>query len=159
MIEVFVAFTKGVDPARLERTLEAWNIPGLEPVAIQCGLKKFELHRRVTAENISHGPYILAAMDYGPVEEDFWAWADQELLDHPLVGLFLIEDIHTLGKPVRCHNPEIVMCRKGVITHWPQPQTDSYGLEVMETCKALGIETQLCRTIHYRRLAESLPLS
>lgn len=153
MIEVFIAFTPGVNATKLERTLEAWNLPGLEPVAIQCGLKKFELHRRVTAENVSKGDYILADIDYGPLEEEFGVIAEKLLAENPDAGLLKPD----LGSCTLKVHGTVDICRKGIITHWPTPQSASYDKEHSEAYQRVGFRTILCPMIHYHPLAESLP--
>ena len=146
MIEVFVAFTKGTDIARLERTLEAWDLSGLEPIAIQCGLHKFEIHRRVTAENVSRGTYILADLDYGPLEEEFGDIATRAIAAAPDVGMILPERLVAA-----------VVCRKGIITHWPTPMTATYHTEHQKAYERLGYKTITCPLIHCRPLVGSLP--
>lgn len=146
MIEVFVAFSKMSSMRDLEMTLESWDQPGMEPVAIQVKPGKFELHRRVTAENIARGNYILAKMGSGPVEENFGELAEQFLRDHEDAGVVMLEP-----------GSEVMICRRGVITHWPQPRTVSYACEHGEAYEFVGYKAYRCATLHYRQLAASLP--
>lgn len=158
MMEAFVAYaieTLSVDD--LEATLEAWNIDGLEPVAIELKLKKFELIRRVTAENISRGDYVLASIGCAPVESNFADLAEKVLIDHPKVGLIIPQ----------CVAPEwvsgrVTICRKGIIKHWFQPKGSQesdvlYANMHAQVCRLAGYETMECKTIHYRPLSASLP--
>jgi hypothetical protein len=154
MIEAFVAFTKDHDIKELEKTLEAWALPGIEPAAIEVKGKKYELHRRVTAENLATGNYILVDIGYGPVEENFGELAIQELAKRKevgLIGAWRTGQTHT-GQP-----NSVVVCRKGVITHWPQPQSEFYIQEHVEAYRFAGYKTFLCSTLHYHQLNASLP--
>jgi hypothetical protein len=146
VIEVFVSFTKGTELARLERTLEAWDLPGLEPIAIQCGLRKFEIHRRVTAENVSRGTYVLADLDFGPVEEEFAEIAEGVIASQADAGL------------IEC-GEFVVVCRKGVITRWPAQVSPAYRPEHQEAYQLVGYKAISCPTLHCRQLAVSSPLS
>jgi hypothetical protein len=146
MIEVFVGFTKESPFKELEQTLEAWDLPGLEPVAILVKPEKFELHRRVTAEKISLGDYIVATLGYGPDEEEFGDIAERELRRNPNVGMILPDGLLTA-----------VVCRKGIVTHWPTPRSVSYNEEHIQAYERVGFKVILCPTIHCRLLAESLP--
>lgn len=154
MLEVFVAFTRGTNLKDLEKNLEAWNQRELEPVAIQCALKKFELHRRITAENLARDNYILADMGNAPVEENFGALAMEELAKHKDVGLM---GVWRTGQTAREIPNSVIICRKGVIEKWPTPRTETYIQEHVEACRLAGYKTFLCSAIHYRRLTESLP--
>jgi hypothetical protein len=146
MMEVFVAFTKGSNVKELEQTLEAWERPGLEPVAIQVGATKFELHRRVTAESIAKGDYVLTSLGYGPVEPEFGALAEKALEQAPDAGLIL---------PGGMTNA--VICRKGVLTHWPTLRTISYIAEHKQAYSHVGYKTISWPAIHCQALAGSLP--
>lgn len=154
MLEVFVAYTRDTDLRELEKTMTAWDLNGLEPVAIQCAWKKFEIHRRITAENISRDDYILADIGVGPVEGNFSALAVQELADHKDVGLLGAWRVGQTAKEVP---NSVVICRKGIVTKWPEPRTETYIQEHVEACRLAGYKALLCSAIHYRRLVESLP--
>src|SRR5258708_16301139 len=150
MIEVFVAYTRDSEIEKLEKTLEAWDKSGMEPVAIEIKpVKKFGLYRCVTAESTSRGDYILADLGYGPFEEDFGAIAEEEFAKREHIGL--------LGAwPVGGPGPEIprtvVLCRKGIITKWPTPRTDSYLKEHVEAYRFAGYSAALCATLHFHPL-------
>jgi hypothetical protein len=147
LIEVFVAFTRESNISDLEKTLEAWNLPGLEPIAIQIKQgKKFELHRRVTAESVSRGTYILSDMMFGPCEVKFAELAEQALGDNPDAGMIIPNGI-VMAR----------VCRKGIITHWPTPRTVTYTEEHAEAYKHAGYKVIPCPSIHCLPLAESLP--
>lgn len=153
MIEVFVAYTGETDVKELERTLEAWKLPALEPVAIELKSKKFELHRRVTAENMSRGDYILCDLGYGPREEDFGARAGKALLEYPEAGMIASGRSSAPGWDFH----RVVICRKGVISHWPTPTSKDYRREHREAYTFKGYRIIVCPTIHYRLLTASWP--
>lgn len=146
MLEVFVAYTKGSKIEELEATLNSWELDGLEPVAIECGLKKFEITRRVTAENLSRGDYILAGLGVAPVEEDFGKRAEKFLAEHPTVGLVELPS-----------GMDVFVCRKKVVDKWPMPRTESYMKEHREAYELKGFAATICPLIHYRQLVGSLP--
>lgn len=160
MIEVFVSFTRHTKIKELEDTLIAWDKPGLEPVAIQVQFQpsKAEIHRRVTAENISRGDYILSIVGYGPVEEDFGKVTEKLLAEQPEVGLIepkCIVPTYTEGN--------VVVCRKGVVTQWIKPsgsqESDILHASAHERSVSLaGYKViSLCPTLHYRPLVGLLP--
>lgn len=157
MLEVFIAFTREHNLDDLEKTLEAWEKPGLEPVAIEVKPNKFELHRRVTAENLAAGNYVVAGVGTGPVEENFGELAEQALTDNPKVGL--IKPACAVSEWV---SGRVSICRKGIITHWIQPQ-GSQEADVLwasaheKAYRHVGYEVLDCRTIHYRPLVVYSP--
>lgn len=159
MIETFVGFKSDTPVSDLEATLEAWADAGTEPVALELAIRKFELLKRVTAENLSRAHYIIADVGYGPVEENFGELAEQELERHPDSGLFGAEPFgkkyNPTTKPALPHT--VVVCRKGIITHWPIMRTETYIQEHVQAYGFRGYKTFLCREIHYRRLSASLP--
>jgi len=146
MMEVFVAFTRESNVADLKKTLEAWDLPNLQPVAIQVVSKKFEIYRRVTAENVSVGDYILCDLGIGPVEEEFGQLAQEALDKHPKAGMITPNGIAIA-----------VICRKGIITHWPTPRTSAYQKEHAEAYERLGYQVISCLTMHCLPLAVCLP--
>src|ERR1700747_426646 len=90
MLEVFLSYTGDMRVDDLEHTLEAWDQKGLEPVALECSGAKFEMHRRVTAENISLGDYVLGTVGAVPVEDNFAELAEKVLAENPQAGLIKI---------------------------------------------------------------------
>ncbi len=149
VLEVFVAFTDDTPLHDLERTLSAWELDGLEPVAIQCKTKKFELHRRVTAENISKGDYILADLMNEPVEKDFGTLAANLMALHSDVGLM---GAWRKGQTAEETPNSVVICRKGAIEKWPEPRTKTYIQEHAEACQLAGWNVFFSNQIHYQRV-------
>lgn len=159
MIEVFIAFDRHDSIASLEHTLTAWELPGLSPGAIHMQRKsgqrrKYELLRRVSAENIARGHYILAELGFGPVERNFGELAEKELSERQDVGLF---GAWRVGQTAHEIPNSVVICRKGVVTHWPPPVTHTYIQEHLQAYQFVGYKTFLCSTLHYRPLSVSLP--
>lgn len=146
MMEVFVAYTLSDRIEVLDKTLEAWDIDGLEPVVLEMKVNKFELQRRVTAENLSRGNYVLAVLGFGPTEQDFGELAEAELRNNPNAGLIALAPAM-----------EVAICRKGVISHWPTPKTETYMAEHVEAYRFKGYKYIVCPKIHYHPLIVSLP--
>ncbi len=156
-MEVFVAYMRDSSIDDLKKTLEAWEQDDLEPVAVQVHGKKFEIERRVIAENLAAGNYVLASLGTGPFEDNFCELAEKMLADNPKAGLVkpcCIETDWVSGR--------VTICRKGVITHWIKPE-GSQEADVLhanahaQSCRHAGYEVIECRTIHYRLLSASLP--
>lgn len=144
MIECFVGFMKETPTDLLAQTLTAWEIAGVEPVAVQCRADRFELHRRVVAENLAVADYLLAELGYGPTEPDFAKRLKIEMRDRTDCGLFIV-------------SAGAVACRKGIITHWPQLKSETYRPEHAEAFKRKGYGHHTCKTVHCHPLAGSLP--
>ncbi|HEX8838471.1 MAG TPA: hypothetical protein VF748_16125 [Candidatus Acidoferrum sp.] len=154
MMEVFVAYTPESSLDELGNTLDAWEKAGLEPVAIECKKKKFELVRRVTAENLSRADYILAELGTEPVEFGFGEIASEYLGGHSDVGLV---GAWRIGQTQNEWPNSVVVCRKGIVEKWPTPKTEFYIQEHVEAYRLAGQKALLCRQIHYRRTNKSLP--
>lgn len=160
MIEVFVSFNRHTKIKELENTLIAWDQTGLEPVAIQVQSQpsKAELHRRVTAENVSKGDYILSIVGYGPVEEDFGSVAEKLLAEELDVGL-----IEPTCAVQTYTDGNVVVCRKGVVTHWIKPNGSQESDIIHASAHARSVDlagyrvVHLCPTLHYRPLVGLLP--
>lgn len=144
-MEVFIAYTKHDRISELEKTLIAWDEGDTEPVAIECNSKKFQIHRRVTAENLATGDYVLADIGYGPAVKDFAKVARELLEKHPKAGLI---GQGTAGTP---HS--VVICRKGIVDKWPTPQSETYIPEHAEAYRLKGYKPLLCQQRLYRQLA------
>jgi hypothetical protein len=66
VIEVFVAFDKGVNLRKLGQTLTAWDSIDYEPVAIQVKDRHNSTVVRVAAEAIAKGPYAIVPVGSKP---------------------------------------------------------------------------------------------
>ena len=147
-MEVFVAYTKHSLFNELEATLEAWDlVHGAEPVAIEItNEKKYEIFRRVTAENMSSGDYILADLCCLAEEQDFVSIARDVLKEKPEAGLLAASP--GMG---------VWVCRKGIVDKWPTKETMYYAKEHAEAYRRKGYEAELCDKLHYHRLSVLLP--
>lgn len=144
MMEVFVAYTKHDSIELLEKTLEAWDDDDTEPVAIECKQGKFQIHRRVIAENLATGDYVLADIGYGPAIPGFAKVATELLEKHSKVGM--------IGQGTKGNPHSVVICRKGIITHWPTPRSETYIPEHVEAYRLKGYKPLLCQQRLYRQL-------
>src|SRR5882724_2434202 len=84
IMEVFIGFTKDDDFTLLQQTLERWDAcANVNLAAIQCDVKKFEIARRVAADNMAKcNHYILA--DLGCVLD---SWNALEGIEERLAGM------------------------------------------------------------------------
>ncbi len=66
MIEVFIAFDKGVKINKLGETLNAWDTEEYEPVAVQVKDRHNSRMVRVAAEAIAKADYLIASIGSKP---------------------------------------------------------------------------------------------
>ncbi len=154
-MEVFIGFTKDDDFTLLQATLERWDAcANVEVAAIQCDPKKFEIARRVAADNMAKAEFYILA-DLGCVLED---WEALEGIEERLAGMneALIGIENSRGKtylPDKCHYPTGVrICRKGAVEKWLPKATDTYDKEHVESAGLAGGSVGLCPDILYKRL-------
>jgi hypothetical protein len=142
-VEAFIAYTKFSHVNELKVTLECWEKAGAEPIAVSISANqaKYELERRVVAENMSQGDYILADLCCVPDDLNFVPTAEILLREFPKVGIMAAYP--GLG---------VWVCRKGVIDKWPQKQTTFYAKEHEEAYQRKGYEAALCQELKYVRL-------
>jgi len=145
-VEVFIGYTKKSNIHLLEDTLEAWDVGDTEPIAIEMNERKFELTRRVSAENLATGDYVLCDIGYGPAIHDFGKVAAKLLEQHTTAGL--------IGQGTEGLPYNVVICRKGVITHWPTPASpdSTYINEHATAYQFAGYKVFLCHQRLYRQL-------
>lgn len=128
--------------ADLAATLEAWEkVPEAEPVAIQVPRKKYEIIRRVTAENMAKGDYILCDLGCVPTVDDVAAISKQYFSQDEKVGMILFGK----GSGVR-------VCRKGIVEKWPKKESLNYQKEHEIAYAIEGYTVLKCPTLSYRRL-------
>jgi hypothetical protein len=153
-MEVFVGYTKLTSIDELGATLNAWDIEGFEPVAIQCTAAKYELFRRITAERLSTGDYILSDLGCHPMEDGFAESAQRTLDDNPDVGLVgvLREGANT---KVNTLPFGVVICRKGVVDKWPDKKSLTYVQEHAKAYELKGYRSMICADLHYRRMEKA----
>lgn len=140
-MEVFIAFTKDSLFSDLTDTLLVWEkIPFAEPIAIEVPKVKYEIIRRVTAENMSVGDYLLCDLGCVPNEEDCISLVEGLFLQDEKVGMirFLPES-------------GIRACRKGVVEKWPKRESINYQHEHEMAYLLEGYLVPKC-SLSYRRL-------
>jgi hypothetical protein len=154
-MEVFIGFTKDDDFTLLQQTLERWDAcENVTIAAIQCDPKKFEIARRVAADNMAKCNYYILA-DLGCVLVDWKALADiEERLsgkDEALIGLEYIGGKTCL--PEEFHYPTGVrICRKNAVKKWLPKVTGTYDREHVESVKLAGGSVGICPDIFYKHL-------
>jgi hypothetical protein len=161
-MEVFIGFTKDDDFTLLQQTLERWDAcENVTIAAIQCDPKKFEIARRVAADNMAKCNYYILA-DLGCVLVDWKALADiEERLsgkDEALIGLaikklFTAEDAKDAEKNNGQEPPTGVrICRKNAVEKWLPKVTGTYDREHVESVKLAGGLVGICPDIFYKHL-------
>lgn len=141
-MEIFIAYTKDSLLSDLSNTLEAWDkVPDAEPIAIEVPDRKYEIIRRVTAENMASGDYILCDLGCVPNEEQVIETAQQILAQDEKIGMIRL-------------SPEsgVRVCRKGVVEKWPKKNTPNYQHEHEMAFLLEGYLVPLWPTLSYRRL-------
>jgi hypothetical protein len=133
MMEVFIAFTTDDDFSVLESTLESWaKLVGEDNViATQCDRRgKFQIDRRIVAEEKSTGPYYILA-DLGCVmDQENMACASRRMkfVDDSVGMIGLRPD--PMDAMAEINNPEGVrICKKGAVQKWLAQSTDDYNAE------------------------------
>lgn len=139
-MDIFIAFTKQSNVHELDETLEAWEKVDLaEPAAIECPVSKFEIARRVCAENLASGDYILCDIGYIPTYPSFIHYAERLLKENPKVGMFQMKG-------------GVYICRKGVVDKWPVKKSSFYIPEHVLAYRRKGYEVLPCPQVYCRRL-------
>ncbi len=150
-MEVFIGFTKDDDFNLLQQTLESWDAcANVHLAAVQCDPKKFEIARRVAADNMAKCDYYILA-DLGCVLDNLEALEGIEErlagMNEALIGLF------AAGGDCAPQSPTGVrICRKNAVEKWLPKTTDTYDREHVESVKLAGGLVGLCPDILYKRL-------
>lgn len=170
-MEVFIGFTKDDDFTLLQATLERWDAcANVQLAAIECDPKKFEIARRVAADNMAKMQYYILA-DLGCVLEDWKALEGIEErlgeMDEGLIGLatkepFTTEDAEDAEKAIK-NGASVIqsikfptgvrICRKGAVEKWVPNVSGSYDQEHVESVKLTGGSVWLCPDIFYTRIS------
>lgn len=116
-MDVFVAYTRFTPIPVLSATLEAWDKPKLKPAAIECNPVRFEFDRRIAAEGLAEGDYILADVGSHPKRTKAITTA---------VKMLYQANGSPVGMVVATH---FRVCRKGIIDKWPQKESATYDAE------------------------------
>ncbi len=163
-MEVFIGFTKDDDFTLLQATLERWDAcANVEVAAIQCDPKKFEIARRVAADNMAKAEFYILA-DLGCVLDSPEALEGIEEraagMNEALIGLAIKQPVTYTPKngPVfHARFPDeyptgVRICRKGAVEKWLPNQSGKYDQEHVESVKLAGGSVGLCPDILYNRL-------
>lgn len=142
MMEVFIAFSEGTDVRELEKTMEAWDRhQEADVVGIKVPARKYQTYRRLSAEMMARGNYIIADLGCIPVETNFIEYSERYLAKHKKVGMVRAQPGYGVD-----------ICRKGIVQKWPIRETATYNEEHKKAYELAGYEVKLCDKLHYRRL-------
>jgi hypothetical protein len=145
LMEIFIAFSDGSDINELEQTMVAWDRhQEAEVVGLKCPAGKYQTYRRVSAEMMARGDYILADLGCIPVENDFIETAEQYLQKHKKVGMLRADPGHGVD-----------ICRKGIVQKWPIKTTQTYSDEHKQAYEIAGYHVETSSKLHYKRLSEA----
>jgi len=164
IMEVFIGFTKDDDFTLLQQTLERWDAcANVNLAAIQCDVKKFEIARRVAADNMAKcNHYILA--DLGCVLDSWNALEGIEErlagMGETLIGLAEVFSAKDAKDAEKSQKPKaksdwptgVRICRKGAVEKWLPKQTATYDQEHVQSVKLAGGAVGLCPDIFYKWL-------
>lgn len=140
-MEVFIAYTNDSLISDLTRTLEAWDkIEMVEPIAIEVPVKKYELIRRVTAESMASGDYILCDLGCVP---------NSQLTTKEIKEIFKKQE--KVGMIRFSPNGAVRACRKGIVERWPSYRGGSYESEHERAYSMEGYTTPKWPTLLYHR--------
>ena len=150
-MEVFVAFSKDEQIPILQQTMEAWaECELVEPVGIRASEGKYELMRRITADNMAEGNYYILA-DLGCVPDDkFSVPALMKRLAISGDGLIgFSKEGRDLAYPTG-----VRICQKGVVARWVPKSTESYDQEHAEAIRLAGKRVTIWENVKYKHLLE-----
>jgi hypothetical protein len=152
-MEVFVAYTKDDDFNALKQTLEYWGrVPGVEPAMIQFPRAKYEIGRRVAADNLSTDQYYILA-DLGCIlnSEADMKRIEERLKDEDaaLIGLSNIAGNILLPDPPPAG---VRICRKGAVEKWLPKVTVHYNQEHRDSVRLSQQKVTTWHDIFYKHL-------
>lgn len=141
-MEVFLAFTDTDEYQLLEDTLDAWGrCDGAEVSAIRMKAgKKYELQRRIIADNLAKGKYyVVAVLGMVPRSDD------------------IIRDINGTSKhQLNLLAPlgAVYVAEKGSVRKWVTPKDSDYNEQHIDSVKLSGGKVEHWADIAYKRLRE-----
>lgn len=138
-----MAFTKDDQVAILEGTLQAWSeCEDAEPIMVQVDRKnKFELIRRIAADNMATGKYyVLADLGCIPASKDII-----QQISGRINGASLAELAPDSG---------VVVCQKGRVKQWLPKSTPTYRVEHADSVRRSGGTVVTWDDISYKLLQE-----
>lgn len=154
-MEVFIAFDGNLEAVQfLEQALYGWEkirFAEVNCLELKPG-QKFEIQRRVLADNLAKGDwYVLADIDAKPEEPWVISQIQKLVPTRKQCGLALIRPSFDIGGKVR-------VIRKGIIHKWPAQETDNYELEHGLAIVQAGYTMETWDDIWYRHLPKANPL-
>lgn len=146
-MEAFVSFWDDDQIPILAETMKNWESVGLEPVGIKTTEDKYELFRRITADNMASsqfyilgdiGCFIGEAIDLGDLVMKLSS-------EFGLIGFGMEGETIKIPTGIR-------VCQKGIIEKWPPKLTSSYDQEHMNAVKYAGKKVGIWDEFVARRL-------
>jgi hypothetical protein len=124
--------------------MEAWDaLDGAEVVGLKVDkASKYQLIRRISAENMAKGNYILADFGCVPSDDSFITKAERYLKKYPKLGMIV------------SRGGGVAVCRKGVVDKWLPNETGTYVTEHENAYKLKGYVVANKRDLGYRRIDE-----
>lgn len=141
-MEVFLAFTDTDEFQLLEDTLDAWGrCDGAEVSAIRLkGGKKYELQRRIVADNLARGKYyIVTELGIVPSADDV---------------IRTIERAEKKQLNLLAPNGQVYVAEKGSVRKWITPKDWSYSQQHIDSVEFSGGKVENWADIAYKRLRE-----
>ena len=151
-MEAFVAYWDDEQMQVLGETMHQWSqVEGIEPVAIKCPEAKYELFRRITADNLAEGQfYLLLDLGTAPCEDFDLCKIERRLTDEVGMAAF---PAHTDPLDEDPRTPTGVrVCQKGVIEKWPNKISSSYDYEHSAAVEKNGKCILRLPDFHYQRV-------
>lgn len=141
-MEVFVSFFSDHEAPAVLKTVEAWEAcEKVEPIVVQLKKSKFEIERRIVADNMAKGKwYILADVGCMPTSENIVHLINQRLSAD--VGMYGFGDVY----PPR----GVRVCQKGVVQKWLERRTNSYDKEHALSVVGSGKKVESWSDITYK---------
>lgn len=137
-MEVFVAYTGNDIYPILEQTLNAWaECDQAEPVMLEIkSEKKFEIERRILADNLAKGRYyILADIGCAPGDAALIAEIQRKINDDKFSGMAGLWPDELPAEDVPFG---VRVCEKGIVKKWVTKRTLTYNEEHAESVRLAG---------------------
>lgn len=142
-MEVFIAFSSDDDAQVLKHTMIAWaECEDCEPVGIQTAPGKYELQRRIVADQMAQEKWYIIA-DLGCVPESPSLLSD--------VRSRLADDVAIYGLGTDDPPSGVRICQKGAVRKWLEKKSNSYDAEHAESAKLAGKRVEIWPDIIYKR--------
>lgn len=148
-MEAFVAYNDDEQIPILYDTMESLSsIHGIEPVGIKAPEDKYELFRRITADNMANDKfyllcdlgYVLPELDTETIQKRL-AFAEQ----YGLIGIGISGEELKIPSGIR-------FCQKGIVEKWLPKRTPSYDQEHVDSVRLGGKGVKMWTDIVGRKL-------